>query len=199
MRSIRSSRVAAFNGTVPFSLRIIRSRSCSCTTTTSLASVNSRWQKGIVNMAFRVEVRGDQYCERQECLSTEMRLFSDLGRGGFARQHPNRNLQTLPGCVNDADRAIAPLGLTKDLQDSTAKRVKGIEDLNLRIIRAQGIVGEGATIRTCIAWFQPADYRPTTRGGLQHAPASSCRCAFSAGYFGESSWLDCGNCTRPAN
>ena len=30
------------------------------------------------------------------------------------------------------------------------KRVKGVEDLNIRIIRAQGIVGVGATTRTSI-------------------------------------------------
>jgi hypothetical protein len=30
------------------------------------------------------------------------------------------------------------------------KRVKGVKDLNIRIISAQGIVGVGATIRTCI-------------------------------------------------
>jgi hypothetical protein len=80
-----------------------------------------------------------------------MRLVSDLYRGGFARQHPDRNLQTLPGCVNNADRPIAPLGPTKDLQGSTAKGVKGVENLDLRIIRAQGIVGVGALIPICIA------------------------------------------------
>jgi hypothetical protein len=30
------------------------------------------------------------------------------------------------------------------------KRVEGVEDLNSRIIRAQGILGVGATIRTSI-------------------------------------------------
>jgi hypothetical protein len=80
-----------------------------------------------------------------------MRLFSDLYRGGFARQHPARNLQTLPGCVNDADRPIPPLGPTKDLQGGTVKGVKRIEDLNIRIIRAQGIVGVGALIPTSTA------------------------------------------------
>jgi hypothetical protein len=30
------------------------------------------------------------------------------------------------------------------------KRVEGVEDLNSRIICAQGIVGVGAIIRTCI-------------------------------------------------
>jgi hypothetical protein len=29
------------------------------------------------------------------------------------------------------------------------KRVKGVEDLNIRTIRAQGIVGVGVTTRTC--------------------------------------------------
>ena len=82
---------------------------------------------------------------------TQMRLFSDLYLGRFPRQHPDRNLQTLPGCVNDADRPIAPLGPTEDLQGNTSKRVKGVEDLNLRIIRAQGIVGAGALIPMCIA------------------------------------------------
>jgi len=80
-----------------------------------------------------------------------MRLFSDLYLGGFARQHPDRNLQTLLGCVNDADRSIAPLGPAKDLQDSTVKGVKGVEDLNISISRAQGIVGVGVLIPTSTA------------------------------------------------
>ena len=33
----------------------------------------------------------------------------------------------------------------KDLQGSTTKRVKGVEDLNIGITRAQGIVGVGAS------------------------------------------------------
>ena len=37
------------------------------------------------------------------------------------------------------------------------KRVKGVEDLNIRIVRAQGIVGVGVTIRTC-----------TDRAGRRH-------------------------------
>jgi hypothetical protein len=34
------------------------------------------------------------------------------------------------------------------------KRVKRVQDLNIRIIRAQGIVGVGATIRMFTAWFR---------------------------------------------
>src|SRR5499427_9142269 len=90
-----------------------------------------------------------------------MRLFSDLYLGGFARQHPDGNLQTLLGCVNDADRSIAPLGPAKDLQGSTVKGVKGVEDLNIRISRAQGIVGVGAIIPICIAWY-PVEECPWT-------------------------------------
>src|SRR5215469_806824 len=105
-----------------------------------------------------------------------MRLFSDLNRGGFARQHPNRNLQTLPGCVNDADRPIAPLGSAEDLQRTATKRVKGVEDLNIRIIRAQGIVGVGAFIRTFTAWRRPAA-SPSIRhtGFAAGIPSSSFR------------------------
>jgi len=116
-----------------------------------------------------------------------MRLFSDLYLGGFARQHPDRNLQTLLGCVNDADRSIAPLGPAKDLQDSTVKGVKGVEDLNISISRAQGIVGVGVIIRTCTAWFQPVACLRITRDGFGAANDSSCllKCsgASSAGSF----------------
>ena|SRR5215471_1135156 len=103
-----------------------------------------------------------------------MRLFSDLYLGGFARQHPDRNLQTLLGCVNDADRSIAPLGPAKDLQDSTVKGVKGVEDLNISISRAQGIVGVGVTILTCTAWFRPEESRRTRPGGFTRDPIFSC-------------------------
>ena len=36
------------------------------------------------------------------------------------------------------------------------KRVKGVEDLNIRIVRAQGIVGVGVTTRMFIAWSAAA-------------------------------------------
>ena len=150
MRSIRSARVAAFIGRAAPSFRIIRSRSCSCTTTTSLASINSCLQKVIVNMIFRVGVRGDQSSKRQKRFLTQMRLVGDLYFSALSRQHPRRNLQTLSGRVNDADRSIAPLGPADDLQGSPVKWVKAIEDLNIRIIGAPGIVGVGVFIPICI-------------------------------------------------
>ena len=94
-----------------------------------------------------------------------MRPFRDFYLGTIPRQHPDRNLQTLPSWVNDTDRPISPLRSAEDLQGSAMKRVKGVEDLNLRIIRAQGIVGVGATTRTYIAWFRPAASPQTIAAG----------------------------------
>ena len=53
------------------------------------------------------------------------------------------------------------------------KRVEGVEDLNSRIICAQGIVGVGATIRTLISSSRVAACRPTASTGLPVDPASS--------------------------
>jgi hypothetical protein len=79
-----------------------------------------------------------------------VRSLRDLDLGALWQQHPDRNLQSPPGWVHDTDRPISPPRSAKDLQDSTTKRVKGVEDLNIRIIRAQGIVGVGAMTRTSI-------------------------------------------------
>jgi hypothetical protein len=46
------------------------------------------------------------------------------------------------------------------------KWVKGVEDLNIRIIGAQGIVGVGATTPTCIASFLVGASHRTARGGF---------------------------------
>ena len=102
-------------------------------------------------MVFRVEVRGDQSSKRQKRFLTQIRLLSDLYLSALLRQHPRRNLQTLPGRVNDAGRSIAPLGSADDLQGSPEQWVKAVEDLNIRIIGTQGILRVGATIRTCTA------------------------------------------------
>ena len=45
---------------------------------------------------------------------------------------------------------MSPFRSAKDPQGSAIERVKGVKDLNILIIRAQGIVGVGATIRTFI-------------------------------------------------
>ena len=53
------------------------------------------------------------------------------------------------------------------------KRVEGVEDLNSRIICAQGIVGVGATIPMPISSSRAAASRPTAGTGLPAGPASS--------------------------
>ena len=45
------------------------------------------------------------------------------------------------------------------------KRVKGVEDLNIRIVRAQGIVGVGVTILIVTAWCPVAGSRRMARVG----------------------------------
>ena len=94
-----------------------------------------------------------------------MRPFRDVDLSAIPRQHPDRDFQAPPACVNDADGPISPLRSAEDLQGSTMKRVKGVENLNLRIIRAQGIVGVGACTRTYIAWFRPAASPQTIAAG----------------------------------
>ena len=75
-------------------------------------------------------------------------MFGDLDLGAIRRQHPDWNLQSSPDGINDTDRPISPLRSAKDPEGSTMKRVEGVEDLNICIIGAQGIVGVGAIIRT---------------------------------------------------
>jgi hypothetical protein len=78
---------------------------------------------------------------------TQVRLLRDLDLGALRQQHPDGNLQSPPGWIHDTDRPIFALRSAKDLQSSTVKRMKRVEDPNM--IRAQGIVGVGAIIRTC--------------------------------------------------
>ena len=151
MRSISSARTVASIGTASFSFRIIRSRSCSCTTMTSLASVNNRLQKVIVNVVFSVVWCGQQRRERQKSFLTQMRSLRDLHLGAFRQQHPHRNLQTPPRWVDDRDRAVSPLRSADDLKSSAMERVERIEDLDVRGFCAQGIVGADAIIRTFTA------------------------------------------------
>jgi hypothetical protein len=79
-----------------------------------------------------------------------VRLSRDCNPSALRQQHPDGNLQSPPGWVHDTDCPIPPLWSANDLEGGTMKRVEGVEDLNSRIIRAQGILGVGATIRTFI-------------------------------------------------
>jgi hypothetical protein len=103
-----------------------------------------------------------------------VRLFGDFCLGAITRQHPDRNLQTLPGRVNDADRPIASLRSAKDLQGGAMQRVKGVEDLNIRIIGTQGILGVGAFIPICIVSCLVVASPWTAAVGWPAVQASSC-------------------------
>ena len=81
---------------------------------------------------------------------TEVRSLRDRDLGTVRQQHPDRNLQSSPSWIHDTDRPISPLRSAKDPQGNTMKRVKRVEDLNIRIVGAQGIVGVGAITRMCI-------------------------------------------------
>src|SRR4029077_15986078 len=83
---------------------------------------------------------------------TQMRSFGNHDLGAVPRQHPDGNFQSPAGWVHDTDRPISSLRYAKDPQSSAMKRVKWVEDLNIRIVRAQGIVGVGVSTRTFIVW-----------------------------------------------
>jgi len=67
------------------------------------------------------------------------------------QQHPYRNLQPPPGWVDDRDRAVSPLRPADDLKPSTMEWVEWIDDLDMRVFRAQGIVGVDGIILTSTA------------------------------------------------
>jgi hypothetical protein len=107
-------------------------------------------------------------------LLTEVRSLRDRDLGTLWQQHPDRNLQSPPGWIHDTDRPISPLRSAKDPQGNTMKRVKGVEDLNIRIIGAQGIVGVGATILMFIASCRVAASRRMARAGSGAGGISFC-------------------------
>ena len=55
------------------------------------------------------------------------------------------------------------------------QRVKGVEDLNIRIICTQGILGVGANTRTFIASFQQEVFLRIIAVGYAPAIRFSCR------------------------
>ena len=103
-----------------------------------------------------------------------MNSLADLYPAAIGRQHPYGNLQPLPGLVDDRHRAISPLRLAKDLNGGPIERVKRIEDLDLSVFRAQGIVGVGVCILISTASFPPAvSIQATLAGFILSIPSSS--------------------------
>jgi hypothetical protein len=103
-----------------------------------------------------------------------MWLFPDPDIRTIWREHPNRNLQSRSGSVNDGDRPIAPLRPADNLKGSALERVERIEDLDMRAFRTQGIVGGGVFTRICIVSCPVAGSRPMVNVGSRAARTSSC-------------------------
>jgi hypothetical protein len=175
MRSISSVRTVMSIGTVTSSFRIPMSRSCSCSTMTSLTSVNSCLQKGIVNPVLDVWQCDEQRRERQKSFLTQKRLLCDLHLGRTRQQHPQRNLETPPRWIADRDRAVSLLRSADNLKSGTMERMELIEDLDVRGFCAQGTVGAGGTILISTVWSQLGESRRTVLAGSLAALSSSCR------------------------
>src|SRR5262249_40210327 len=109
--------LALLNLTIPG----FRFRSCSCSTLTSLASVNKRLRKVIGHALLEVQLCGEQCCETEKRFVIQTRLLHDLYVGGIRQQHPHRNLQTPSGRIQDSDCAVSSLGFADDLKAKAAE------------------------------------------------------------------------------
>ena len=129
MRAIRAiSSFRALAGTLTHSFGVVRSRSCSCTTLTSLASVNNRLRKVTVR---DVQHWSDQRRETQQGFAAEMRLLDDLHLRRIRREHPYRNLQTLPAGFLDRRRAVSGFEFADDFNAEAVEWVERIENANV--------------------------------------------------------------------
>ena len=90
-----------------------------------------------------------------------MRPLDYLWLGAIRQQHPYRNFQPPPSWVDDRHRAVSPLRAADDLKASPMERVEWIDDLDMRIFRAQGIVGVDGLILMSTASFPPVASLPT--------------------------------------
>jgi hypothetical protein len=70
------------------------------------------------------------------------------------------------------------------------ERVKRVEDLNIRIIDAQGTVDVGAVIRIFIAWFRVGAFPRMARDGSRAARTTSCPYQCSHGCFERRLFVD---------
>ena len=102
-----------------------------------------------------------------------MWLLRDPDIRAIWREHPDRNLQSRGGSINDGDRPIAPLRPADNLKGSAVERVERIEDLDVRALRTQGIVGGGLCTRTFTVPFPWEARRQTIAGGYIRSTLSS--------------------------
>ena len=80
-----------------------------------------------------------------------MRFLCNFDATTVRRQHPDWNLQSPTGGVNDGDCSISPLRSTQDLKSSATERMKRVKDPDVRTFCAQGIVSVVTFIPTFTA------------------------------------------------
>jgi hypothetical protein len=115
-----------------------------------------------------------------------MRPLDYLWLGAIRQQHPYRNFQPPPSWIGDRHRAVSTLRPADDLKASTMERVEWIDDLDMRIFRARGIVGVDGIIPMPIVWCPPADCRSITLVGFHRALASFFPSPYSERFFAAS-------------
>src|SRR5213594_2678288 len=165
MRAIRAiSSARASTSTLTHSLGILRSKSCSCSTLTSPASINNRLRKVMVH---GVQQWSDQRRETQKGFLAHMRLLGDLYVRRIRRQHPYRNLQTLSGGFLNTDCAVSAFGFADNLKGEAVEWVEWIKNTNLLGFCTQGIVRVVTFILTSTASCRPVDSPPDARVGYQ--------------------------------
>ena len=79
-----------------------------------------------------------------------MRSVRNLDPGALRQEHPYWNLQSPPCGVDDGNRAISPLWPAEDLKGDSMERVERVEDLDMFVVHAQGIVSADGFTRICI-------------------------------------------------
>src|SRR5580692_8646988 len=115
-----------------------------------------------------------------------MRPLDYLWLGAIRQQHPYRNFQPPPSWIGDRHRAVSTLRPADDLKASTMERVEWIDDLDMRIFRARGIVGVDGIIPICIASSRVAGSRPISGVGFHADTSSFCPSKYSVLSFAES-------------
>ena len=104
-----------------------------------------------------------------------MWLVRDSDCRAIWRQHPYRNFQPPADRVDDGDRAISPVGSAQDFKSSGLEWVERIEDLDVRALRTQGIVGGGVGIHTFTVSCRVAACPRIGNGGSDRHRASFSR------------------------
>jgi hypothetical protein len=114
----------------------------------SLAFVRRRLQQVI---AILIAGRFEQREQAQERICAQICLRCDLGVAGNRRQHPDWNFESLTRGIENGDSAIALLWSPEHPQSKAVKRMKRIENPNVRRVRTRGIVCDDGFTRTSTA------------------------------------------------